>query len=328
MPAEGRHVVRRYAGDAAQHVLVFTGTSAPRRGRGRRARPAEEDAAPVDVTRISVIGAEPLADAEAWLRAAGEATVVGGAPGARDRAARPPDRHRRPAPRRARAAPPARHARGLRHRRGGRGGPLDGGAGAPPAARAGQARGRAAPAGALRGAARRARRHARLRAARDARAAGPRPGPGARGRPAARRGDRRRARGARGLARPRRDAGADRGAARAGAARRGGGGRRPGGRARRGAPRRRSRACSAASRPRCARAPPAPRSDRSGGSRCLAPPAVAGGSDPPFLGRGRPGLERILPDLDGCSINHSPRGPMGPQPFPSEAARPPRRSSA
>jgi hypothetical protein len=76
VPPEGRHVVRRYAGDAAQHVLVFSATSAPRLGRGRRARRAEEDAAPVNVARISVIGADPLADAEAWLRAAGQATVA------------------------------------------------------------------------------------------------------------------------------------------------------------------------------------------------------------------------------------------------------------
>jgi hypothetical protein len=76
VPAEGRQVVRRYAGDAAQHVLVFTGTLAPRRPRGRRARPVEEDAAPVDVARISVIGAEPLADPEGWLAEADEETVA------------------------------------------------------------------------------------------------------------------------------------------------------------------------------------------------------------------------------------------------------------
>jgi hypothetical protein len=80
VPAEGRHVVRRYAGDAAQHVLVFTGTRAPRRPLGRRARPAEADAAPVDVTRVSVIGAEPLADAAGWLAQAGEETVANALP--------------------------------------------------------------------------------------------------------------------------------------------------------------------------------------------------------------------------------------------------------
>ena len=68
--------MRRYAGDAAQHVLVFTGTRAPRRPLGRRARPAEPDAAPVDVARVSVIGAEPLTDAEGWLAQAGEETVA------------------------------------------------------------------------------------------------------------------------------------------------------------------------------------------------------------------------------------------------------------
>ncbi|HZB76328.1 MAG TPA: hypothetical protein VE526_08910 [Solirubrobacteraceae bacterium] len=79
MPAEGRHVVRRYAGDAARHVLVFTGTPAPRR-RSRRGREAAPDAGPVDVARIAVIGAEPLAAPDRWLAAAGEATVAAALP--------------------------------------------------------------------------------------------------------------------------------------------------------------------------------------------------------------------------------------------------------
>ena len=72
-------MVRRYAGDAAQHVVVFTGTSAPRR-RGRREREAAEPADPVDVVRVSVIGAEPLADPERWFGDAGEATVAAALP--------------------------------------------------------------------------------------------------------------------------------------------------------------------------------------------------------------------------------------------------------
>jgi hypothetical protein len=73
-------VVRRYAGDAAQHVVVVDGTDAPPRRR-RRARPAEPDAAPpVDVTRATVIVAEPLAGeatAAAWLeQAAGSVTAA------------------------------------------------------------------------------------------------------------------------------------------------------------------------------------------------------------------------------------------------------------
>jgi hypothetical protein len=73
--------VRRYAGDAAQQVVVISGHAAtPRRvlrGGGRRARPAAEPgaAAAVEVTRATVVGADPLdgeAPAEAWLaRAAG-----------------------------------------------------------------------------------------------------------------------------------------------------------------------------------------------------------------------------------------------------------------
>ena len=79
VPAEGRHVVRRYAGDAAHHVLVFTRTSAPRR-RSRRRREADPEAGPVDVARVAVIGAEPLEDPERWLAAAGEATVAAALP--------------------------------------------------------------------------------------------------------------------------------------------------------------------------------------------------------------------------------------------------------
>ena len=72
-------MVRRYAGDEAQQVVVIGGLAAPRRTR-RRARPATADPAPVDVTRATVVAAEPLdgeATAEAWLaRAVGDEAVV------------------------------------------------------------------------------------------------------------------------------------------------------------------------------------------------------------------------------------------------------------
>jgi hypothetical protein len=69
-------VLRRFAGDPAHHVLVIEAGEAPRRrrfGRGR-ARRAEPESAPVDVTRVTVIAADAIGDAEAveWLRAAGE----------------------------------------------------------------------------------------------------------------------------------------------------------------------------------------------------------------------------------------------------------------
>jgi len=67
--------VRRYAGDDAQQVVVIGGVEAPLRR--RRARPAGHDAEPVDVTRATVIAAEPLDGApraEAWIGRA-QATV-------------------------------------------------------------------------------------------------------------------------------------------------------------------------------------------------------------------------------------------------------------
>jgi hypothetical protein len=70
-PEPGRYVVRRFAGDDVRQVLVLTGAAAPRRSWGRRrARRTEPGPQPVDVTRATVIGAEPLADAHAWLAAA------------------------------------------------------------------------------------------------------------------------------------------------------------------------------------------------------------------------------------------------------------------
>ena len=65
--------MRRYAGDDAQHVVVIARLQAPRRRRfgGRRARRADPSAALVEVTRATVIDAQPLDDddaAAAWLR--------------------------------------------------------------------------------------------------------------------------------------------------------------------------------------------------------------------------------------------------------------------
>ncbi len=64
-PPPGRYVVRRYAGDDAQSVVVISEGTAPRRV-GRR-----EPRDTVVVTRITVIDADPLTDdatAAAWLR--------------------------------------------------------------------------------------------------------------------------------------------------------------------------------------------------------------------------------------------------------------------
>jgi predicted NBD/HSP70 family sugar kinase len=76
-PDPGRYVLRSFAGDPAHHVLVIETGEAPRRrrfGRGGRARRAEPESAPVDVTRATVIAADAVEDAEAaeWLNAAGE----------------------------------------------------------------------------------------------------------------------------------------------------------------------------------------------------------------------------------------------------------------
>jgi hypothetical protein len=75
-PDPGRYVLRRFAGDPAHHVLVIETGEAPRRRRfgRRRARRAEPESAPVDVTRATVIAAEAVGDVEAaeWLSAAGE----------------------------------------------------------------------------------------------------------------------------------------------------------------------------------------------------------------------------------------------------------------
>ena len=69
--------MRRFASDEAQHVVVIGGLEAPRRQ--RRPRPADEEAKPVDVTRATVIAADPLdgeARAEAWLKQEARALVA------------------------------------------------------------------------------------------------------------------------------------------------------------------------------------------------------------------------------------------------------------
>ena len=60
--------MRRYAGDDAQQVVVIGAVEAPRRQ--RRARPAEADSKPVDVTRATVVAAHPFDGeevADKWL---------------------------------------------------------------------------------------------------------------------------------------------------------------------------------------------------------------------------------------------------------------------
>jgi hypothetical protein len=61
--------VRRYAGDDVRQVIVVDEPTAavPRRRRSRRAAPGTP-AAVAPVTRVTVIRAEPLEDAHAWLR--------------------------------------------------------------------------------------------------------------------------------------------------------------------------------------------------------------------------------------------------------------------
>ena len=120
-PDPGRYVVRRYAGERAGRKMVFAALQAPRRRRfgGRRARRTDPAAAPVEVTRATVVEADPLTgDAAAWLRhAAGAAeATVGAALAVLNRALHrlataDPVRRRGPP----RVGPV--DARGLRHRR-------------------------------------------------------------------------------------------------------------------------------------------------------------------------------------------------------------------
>jgi hypothetical protein len=78
-PEPGRYAVRRFAGDDARSVVVVARLAAPRRAPRvrRRSRVLEAGHAPdpVEVTRVTVVGTEPLGDAAAavrWLeRAAG-----------------------------------------------------------------------------------------------------------------------------------------------------------------------------------------------------------------------------------------------------------------
>ena len=67
-PEPGRYVVRRFAGDDVQHVVVIGGFDAPRRRRrGPRPRRADPGPTSVELTRATVIDASPLQDADAWL---------------------------------------------------------------------------------------------------------------------------------------------------------------------------------------------------------------------------------------------------------------------
>jgi hypothetical protein len=80
-PPAGRYVVRRFAGDAAHHVVVIESAEAPRRRglRGRRARRSEAgQPAAVDVTRATVIAADGVDQeaAEAWLEGAADSEEI------------------------------------------------------------------------------------------------------------------------------------------------------------------------------------------------------------------------------------------------------------
>jgi hypothetical protein len=88
-PPPGRYVLRRFAGDDPNAVVVVTelGEAAPPgpRRRPRRA-PAAPPAAAAPVTRITVIRASPLADRADWLaRAAADRGVVADAAAALSR---------------------------------------------------------------------------------------------------------------------------------------------------------------------------------------------------------------------------------------------------
>ena len=76
-PDPGRYPVRRFAGDDVRWIVAIGGFEAPRRAPrrgGRRAKAVKEPASTVvDVTRATVIDAEPMYGrdaAEAWLEAA------------------------------------------------------------------------------------------------------------------------------------------------------------------------------------------------------------------------------------------------------------------
>jgi hypothetical protein len=76
-PQDGRYVVRGHAGEL-EHVLVVATLGAPERRwlRGRRPKPASPTPAPVTTSRVTLVTAEPLDDAQAaerWMREAGAA---------------------------------------------------------------------------------------------------------------------------------------------------------------------------------------------------------------------------------------------------------------
>lgn len=77
-PGTGRYVVRRYAGDEAQWIVVVSGHETERRwlpGR-RRPRPADPAPIPVDVTRFTLIRATPLERGEVPSDVEGEVTAA------------------------------------------------------------------------------------------------------------------------------------------------------------------------------------------------------------------------------------------------------------
>ena len=161
-PDPGRYVVRRYAGDEAQQVVVIGGLDAPprRHGAAAPARPSRGPGAGRRDARDGDRGrrrSTARRAAEAWLARA--ADDDGGrarrARRAQPRAARAPDRGGRPVRGRGRGARRAGHARRLRHRRGGRRGRWTAARELPPEPARGRARGGAAAAGALRRPARR-----------------------------------------------------------------------------------------------------------------------------------------------------------------------------
>ena len=265
-PDPGRYVVRRYAGDEAQQVVVIGGLAAPRRAR-RRARAAEDGAgaggghardggrrrAARRARRPRRRGWRARWATRRWRATPWPCSTPRSTPGGsprptRSRASSPPGTpsSRASGTARARRSPTGAGPRRASCRR----------------ERAGiAARGGAAPAGAVRRAAGGARRRAGGRAARAARAAGSRPRARARGGAAARRRAGRRARRAGGLARARQHARAAGRAGGAGARR--GRGRRGRARRRRSRPRRPRpwRTRWPGSRPRCAPAPRTPRSE-------------------------------------------------------------------
>jgi hypothetical protein len=79
-PPPGRYVVRRFAGDDAQSVVIVAeaGVAPPARVRRRRRSTPGGPLAPAPVTRVTVADATPLADTAAWLASAARDPAVAG----------------------------------------------------------------------------------------------------------------------------------------------------------------------------------------------------------------------------------------------------------